>query len=50
MHSISGHKVVPVDAHFYAASKHALTALTEGLRIELRQMNSHIRISVNDFF
>ena len=36
INSLSGHRVVPIpDVHFYAASKHALTALTEGLRQEL---------------
>ncbi|XP_071849382.1 dehydrogenase/reductase SDR family member 11-like [Apostichopus japonicus] len=31
--------------HFYAASKHAVKVLTEGLRRELRAINSNIRIS-----
>ena len=32
--------------HFYAASKFAVSALCEGVRNELRECDSHIRISV----
>ncbi|XP_053310298.1 dehydrogenase/reductase SDR family member 11 isoform X2 [Spea bombifrons] len=32
-------------AHFYCATKHAVTALTEGIRQELRELNSHIRVT-----
>ena len=49
-YSVSGHKVAPPDGHFYSGCKHALTALTEGLRLELRQQNSHIRVSVSSLF
>ena len=46
-YSMSGHRVIPsTTSHFYAASKFAVTALTEGLRNELRQIKSNIRISV----
>jgi short-subunit dehydrogenase len=31
----------------YSASKHAVTALTEGLRCELVKLNSKIRITVS---
>ena len=34
--------------HFYAATKHALTALTEGMRQELREANTNIRIAVGE--
>ncbi|XP_045929532.1 dehydrogenase/reductase SDR family member 11-like isoform X1 [Micropterus dolomieu] len=44
INSMSGHRVVhKADIHFYSASKYAVTALTEGLRQELREANSHIR-------
>ena len=33
--------------HFYSASKFAVSALVEGVRNELREMGSHIRISVS---
>ncbi|KAK0144770.1 Dehydrogenase/reductase SDR family member 11 [Merluccius polli] len=44
INSMSGHRVVPTtDVHFYSATKHAVTALTEGLRQELREANTQIR-------
>lgn len=46
--SVAGHKVVNRPAsHFYSASKHAVTALIEGHRYELRGMKSHIRVTVS---
>lgn len=33
-------------AHFYSATKYAVTALTEGLRQELREAQTHIRATV----
>ena len=43
---MSGHRVVPsMNTHFYSATKHAVTALTEGVRQELRQINSKIRVN-----
>jgi len=45
INSVSGHRVSPPTAHFYSASKHALTALTEGLKIELQNISSAIRIT-----
>ncbi|KAG5836650.1 dehydrogenase/reductase SDR family member 11-like [Anguilla rostrata] len=46
INSMSGHRVVPnADVHFYSATKYAVTALTEGLRQELREAKSHIRAS-----
>nr|XP_026692271.1 dehydrogenase/reductase SDR family member 11 [Ciona intestinalis] len=41
INSVAGHRVV--DKPMYAASKFAVTALTEGLRKELRSANTHIR-------
>ncbi|XP_067307168.1 dehydrogenase/reductase SDR family member 11-like [Pseudorasbora parva] len=46
INSICGHRVINnPDAHFYTATKYAVTALTEGLRQELREAKSHIRIT-----
>ncbi|KAB7508039.1 putative oxidoreductase [Armadillidium nasatum] len=43
--SISGHAVFPHSSRFYAATKFAVRAITEGLRQEMRELRSHIRIS-----
>ncbi|XP_072314603.1 dehydrogenase/reductase SDR family member 11-like [Eucyclogobius newberryi] len=44
INSMSGHRVVnSADTHFYSATKFAVTALTEGLRQELREAKTHIR-------
>ncbi|KAK6473405.1 dehydrogenase/reductase SDR family member 11 isoform X1 [Huso huso] len=44
INSMSGHRVVQQPAvHFYCASKFAVTALTEGIRQELREAKTHIR-------
>uniref|UniRef100_A0A8C6BWB6 Dehydrogenase/reductase SDR family member 11 n=1 Tax=Monodon monoceros TaxID=40151 RepID=A0A8C6BWB6_MONMO len=44
INSMSGHQVPPQSvAHFYSATKYAVTALTEGLRQELREAQTHIR-------
>uniref|UniRef100_A0A3Q4I5I8 Dehydrogenase/reductase 11 n=1 Tax=Neolamprologus brichardi TaxID=32507 RepID=A0A3Q4I5I8_NEOBR len=41
---LCGHHVFDfADLHFYTATKYAVTALTEGLRQELRAEKSHIR-------
>jgi short-subunit dehydrogenase len=32
--------------HFYAATKYAVSALTEGVRQELRETNARIRVTV----
>uniref|UniRef100_A0A3Q3MJI9 Dehydrogenase/reductase SDR family member 11 n=1 Tax=Labrus bergylta TaxID=56723 RepID=A0A3Q3MJI9_9LABR len=43
-YSMGGHRMVPsADEHFYCATKYAVTALTEGIRQELREANTHIR-------
>ncbi|KAB7506260.1 Dehydrogenase/reductase SDR family member 11 [Armadillidium nasatum] len=34
------------DFHFYTATKYALNAVSEGLRQEMRELKSHIRISI----
>ncbi|XP_035768320.1 dehydrogenase/reductase SDR family member 11-like [Neolamprologus brichardi] len=42
--SVGGHHVYPFpDLHFYTGTKFAVTALTEGLRQELRAEKTHIR-------
>ncbi|KAI4887271.1 hypothetical protein NFI96_021668 [Prochilodus magdalenae] len=44
INSMSGHRVVNnPNSHFYTATKFAVTALTEGLRQELRETKTHIR-------
>ncbi|XP_056330516.1 dehydrogenase/reductase SDR family member 11-like [Danio aesculapii] len=44
INSMSGHRVVnSAYTHFYTATKYAVTALTEGLRQELREAKTHIR-------
>lgn len=44
--SYSGHRIPGMHVmHMYSGSKHAVRALTEGLRRELRSLNSNIRIS-----
>ncbi|XP_045842280.1 dehydrogenase/reductase SDR family member 11 isoform X5 [Meles meles] len=44
INSMYGHQVSPHSAiHFYSATKYAVTALTEGLRQELREAQTHIR-------
>ncbi|KAM8835297.1 dehydrogenase/reductase SDR family member 11-like [Synchiropus picturatus] len=44
INSMCGHRVIPnSDAHFYCATKYAVTALTEGLRQELQEAKTHIR-------
>ena len=39
--------VPSADEHFYCATKYAVTALTEGIRQELREANTHIRATVS---
>ena len=46
MCSMSGHRVLPdPNYHFYTATKFAVTALTEGIRQELRGIESDIKVS-----
>ena len=48
IYSMSGHRVISSrGGHFYSATKYAVTALTEGVRNELREVKSHIRVSVS---
>ncbi|KAM4589405.1 dehydrogenase/reductase SDR family member 11-like [Fundulus diaphanus] len=44
LNSMCGHRILPnADIHFYTATKYAVTALTEGLRQELREAKTHIK-------
>ena len=45
--SISGHRVIGTYNHFYAATQFAIDALTEGLRKELRDLKSNIKVTVS---
>ena len=47
--SLSGHRVPPVKGTsvMYSASKFALTAINEGVRRELREMKSNVKITVS---
>ena len=47
--SLSGHRVTNVtpNLHFYCATKYAVTAITEGLRQELRDKKSNIKVTVS---
>ena len=46
--SMGGHRVVPISSvHFYSATKFAITAITEGLRQELREKKSNVRVTVS---
>ena len=46
---MSGHRLTPthVNGFFYASTKFAVRALTEGVRSELRELKSNIRVSVS---
>ena len=47
-YSTFGHKVPPdAGVHFYSAMKFALRAVTEGIRLELRNMKSGVKITVS---
>ncbi|KAK3089027.1 hypothetical protein FSP39_000244 [Pinctada imbricata] len=44
--SLSGHRMVPSGpGHFYTSTKQAIKALTDGIRNELRELKSHIRVT-----
>jgi len=43
--SMSGYRLTTKDINFYSCTKHAVRALTEGLRGELHEAGSHIRIA-----
>merc|ERR1712150_422911 len=43
--SMGGHRLTKTDSNFYGMTKHALTAHTEGVRRELREMNRDYKIT-----
>lgn len=46
INSMSGHRVIRNPAgHFYSATKYAVSGLLEGIRNELQEQNSHIRVT-----
>ena len=47
--SLTGHRLLnmPRNNYVYAGSKHAVKVLTEGLRRELRDLGTHIRVTVS---
>lgn len=44
---MSGHRLTDKSEHFYAGNKNGVRICTEGLRRELRELNSHIRVTVS---
>jgi NADP-dependent 3-hydroxy acid dehydrogenase YdfG len=44
---MSGHRISTKEEHFYACTKQAVRALTEGLRKELYEAGSQIRVAVS---
>ena len=44
--SMSAYRLAGKDEHFYGATKHGVRALTEAMRRELREIKSHIRVTV----
>lgn len=49
INSIAGHKTFHPGSAQYSATKHAVRALTNGLRLDLNAMGSKIKVSVSNF-
>lgn len=49
---MSGHRLITTkpNTYFYAATKYAVTALTEGIRKELREVESNVKVTVRHQF
>ena len=47
-YSLSGHRLPTTNIAFYPATKFAVRTLTEGIRVELREKKSKIRIAVSN--
>ena len=46
---MSGHRVInSPSSHMYAATKFAVRAITDGLRYELNNLKSHVRVTVSN--
>lgn len=46
--SVGGYRVTPTkETHFYSVTKHAVTAITEAVRQELREIQSGIKVTVS---
>ena len=43
---MSGYRLTGKEEHFYAVTKHGVKVITEGTRVELRELGSHIRVTV----
>ena len=49
-YSLAGHRIANnANMHFYTASKHATTVLSDGLRNELNALEKQFRVTVSGF-
>ena len=47
-YSMAGHRVINLtdNVYVYGATKYSITGLTEGIRRELREMDSNVKVTV----